>query len=407
MAETRSDVKRPGGNGGIRVTDRWGYEYSTEGRSTNEIRHDIDMTRSEMSDTVNELEDRLSPQYVFHQVLDSLKTEATQSAALRTLRDHPMPLLLMGLGAAWYAVDALRAKQAREICPPEGYAAVPVTGYAGAATSVTSGDVTPYLPPGRASADKPGMVDRAKHAASRARDAVSRARGAAMGAKDKASGAASSTASGVSGAAHRAASGVSSAAGSTASAARSAASSTASAARSAAGSVASAGHAVADRTAAAAQRAQQTAAEAAATAREGFFDHPLTFGALIAAAGVAVGMLLPSTRREDRAMGRARDTAVEDLKESGADVADRAARVAQSAVDAASEEAHEQGVAPEDLKAKAAAVAASAKEAAKDEARKQDLTSEDLSREAQQTADTTREDIKRQTPPPPPSSYAA
>lgn len=60
-----------------------------ERRSSEEIRRDIEGTREQMHETVDELEHRLSP----------------RRAARSAVRDHPIPLTLIGLGLVWLTVE--------------------------------------------------------------------------------------------------------------------------------------------------------------------------------------------------------------------------------------------------------------------------------------------------------------
>jgi hypothetical protein len=62
-------------------------------------------------------------------------------------------------------------------------------------------------------------------------------------------------------------------------------------------------------------------------AREGFNflleEQPLLLGVLGVALGAAMGAALPRTEREDRVMGRARDKAVGQAKQRGAEAYDQ------------------------------------------------------------------------------------
>jgi hypothetical protein len=60
-------------------------------------------------------------------------------------------------------------------------------------------------------------------------------------------------------------------------------------------------------------------------------DNPLALGALALAAGVGVGLLLPSTDKEDELLGPARERLVSDARESVREVGNAAKDVANMA----------------------------------------------------------------------------
>jgi ElaB/YqjD/DUF883 family membrane-anchored ribosome-binding protein len=76
-------------------------------------------------------------------------------------------------------------------------------------------------------------------------------------------------------------------------------------------------------------------------------ENPLMLGMVALGVGAAVGLMLPGTYREDRMMGPARDQLVETVQDTAQDLATRAQIVAEGALDAAKEEARNQGLAPE------------------------------------------------------------
>jgi hypothetical protein len=74
-------------------------------------------------------------------------------------------------------------------------------------------------------------------------------------------------------------------------------------------------------------------------------ERPLAVGAMALGLGAAVGMLIPSTYRENRLMGEARDQMVDKVQDTAQDLAHRAQIVAEEAMDTAAEEARNQGLA--------------------------------------------------------------
>lgn len=99
------------------------------------------------------------------------------------------------------------------------------------------------------------------------------------------------------------------------------------------------------------ERAQQVATRAQRQVRRArgrietmIDENPLAMGAVALAVGAAIGMALPSTRQEDRIMGKARDDLVERAEGVAEDAMHRAERVAEEAGKAAEEEAERQNL---------------------------------------------------------------
>ncbi len=98
-----------------------------------------------------------------------------------------------------------------------------------------------------------------------------------------------------------------------------------------------------------AQRAQAQAQEKAQRAKGGFQqalqENPLALGAAAIGLGVAVGLALPSTAKEDEIMGETRDQLVNRAQRSAQDATQRAQRVIGEAKETAEEEARRQDLA--------------------------------------------------------------
>jgi ElaB/YqjD/DUF883 family membrane-anchored ribosome-binding protein len=106
---------------------------------TREIRHEIDETRSEMTETLDAIQDKLKPRNIVANATDRVKTAATEriremadtatdsarqamdytretaGGIAGTVRENPLPYALIGIGAAW-----LIARGARRSTPPRG-----------------------------------------------------------------------------------------------------------------------------------------------------------------------------------------------------------------------------------------------------------------------------------------------
>lgn len=72
-------------------------------RTSEEIRRDIEHTRASMDRTVERIGGRLSPGELFEEALSMVKGEGRGAGDV--VREHPVPLALMGLGLAWLAIE--------------------------------------------------------------------------------------------------------------------------------------------------------------------------------------------------------------------------------------------------------------------------------------------------------------
>lgn len=66
------------------------------------IEEQIAETRSQLSETVEELQNRLSPNDMLEDAINYVKTnEALRRNVVTTIRDNPIPVCLMGIGLIW------------------------------------------------------------------------------------------------------------------------------------------------------------------------------------------------------------------------------------------------------------------------------------------------------------------
>jgi ElaB/YqjD/DUF883 family membrane-anchored ribosome-binding protein len=260
-------------------------------RSSAEIEQEVEATRARLAGTLGEIRDRASPGQLFEQALDYAKQSGGADFARNlgaSVRDNPLPLVLIGAGIAWLMMSDRReggtggADDRRQLAlpPPSGGRSHP--------TSVR------VYPTGESDAGGDSS------AIQRASDALSEA-------KNRAGEAASGLGDSVSGAADRAGEAATSAYRATADAAGSAAESISSGASSAAQRVTEAG-----------RGARDQIGRLGDSTRQGLGwlvrEQPLVLGAIGLAVGAAVGALLPGTEAEDRLMGETRDDLAERTK---------------------------------------------------------------------------------------------
>jgi ElaB/YqjD/DUF883 family membrane-anchored ribosome-binding protein len=98
------------------------------------IRSEIERTREDMSETINEIQHRLSPRHIASQAKESVKeatvgrvkqaarsvsdsasnlAESTRGAAVQvthSVRQNPWPAVLLGAGTAWLLIDRARQR---------------------------------------------------------------------------------------------------------------------------------------------------------------------------------------------------------------------------------------------------------------------------------------------------------
>ena len=84
-------------------------------RSSDQIQRDIERTRAEMSETIDALEQRLSPGDLVDELWNRVKAGETGTNIGATVRDHPVPLALMGLGLGWLAIEKATGSRTEEL----------------------------------------------------------------------------------------------------------------------------------------------------------------------------------------------------------------------------------------------------------------------------------------------------
>jgi uncharacterized protein YjbJ (UPF0337 family) len=300
---------------------------------TAEIRANIEQTRADMSEKIEAIQERLSPQHIKDQVTSTVR-EATigkaedmmrsasegvyeaRSTLMETIRQNPIPAAMVGIGLGWLFMnrrsaphhDQRRYNDAR-------YYDYDARDYGAEGAYRSYGARDPYY-----ERERQGLTGRAAH---RAQDAVGSAAGRAQEAVGHAQHAAG-----------RAAERAQDAVGGAVSQAQDAVGHVANRAQQTASSLAS--------------RTQYQAMRMEDRFESAMFENPLTMGAIALAVGAAVGLAAPGTERENRLMGEARDTLVERAAEVAQDTVEKvqnvAGQVADEAQNTARSAAREQGL---------------------------------------------------------------
>lgn len=336
-------------------------------RSSDEIRHDIEGTRAEFRETVDALERKLSLGQIIDEVWGRVGGRGTAGAAVSsvgdTIRDNPVPLALMGLGVAWLAVD--KATDSGSESDTDRRAPGRVGPYRGAAVHESG----------------PSSMDKAKHKAS---EAVGQA-------KEKAS-AVASKAKGLASDARRKASDATDSLGSSNGEASGNGDSHAwyedaegNGLSDRAGGMADRAHDVADRAREGARRGAEKAKRGLSSAMD---EQPLALGAVAFGLGLASGLAVPTTRWEDRTMGKAADAVKEEAGSLAKGASSDVKRVVESATSAAKDEANRQ---TGQLKVAASSVASEAKQAATREMHDRDLDAEGMKDRANEFRERTKD----------------
>ena len=317
-------------------------------RDTRDIQQDIRGTRSEMSETIDAIQARLSPDNLLGQAVKFFNSENGQDMAnnlSRTVKNNPVPISLIGLGLTWLMMsDRNKQNQYREPSyPRDRYDAS--AGYRAANTPSYGPDYDPDDDPDRA--DCPG-----ERAGAALHEAGQKATAKAADVRDSVTQAATHV-----------------------------------------------GHKINNATDSLREQTAHTADQAKRGLQDALREQPLTLVGAGLALGALLGAGLPSTRREDELMGETRDELLDSAKEAGQKQAEKVRKVANAAAEAAVEEADKNGITPEkgkekmenaidEAKAGAQKIATAATEAGKQEARKQGLTDTGKSHSDESNADT-------------------
>ena len=289
--------------------------------TSREIRDSIRRTRADMDTTVTAIEEKLSPGELAQEAWNLFRGGSSSSVnrILRIAKQYPMPAAIIGLGLGWMVYESSGGDDGR----PASY----------------GGHYSQY-------AQGPTALDSAR-----------------QGARD--------VASDVAGSVRRATEAAGETAGDVVGHARDMASDVADSVRNQASELSRQASELGDQ-----------ARQGVRQARTGFWDtleeQPLVVGAATLAAGLLVGLLLPSTPREDELMGKARDSLIEEVKGLGHEALEKGKQVATAAAETLKQGAEAHGLA--DVADKVRAVGRDVLETVKTEA--ENLTADRVSTEA-------------------------
>jgi gas vesicle protein len=319
------------------------------GRSSREIRSEIDRTRSDMDETFAALDAKLTPKEIGLELWSLFKGGSTTGASKlwQVAREHPMPAAVVGLGLGWLMVESSRKSDAYDGLDRGNYRGYGASSYRQGYAGTGSSGYADYEMD-----EDSGLLSTAKD---KVHDVAGSAKDALSGAGDKVSDLAGQAKEQVSGLGHQVADKAS-----------------------------NLGHQVTDR----ASDLRRQAKTQVRRARVGFWqtmeENPLMVGAATLALGVIVGLVLPSTDKEDELMGETRDQLLDEVKETGQQMLDKSKHVAEAVADKVKVEARNQGLTPEGVVDRVKNVAKEATNTAKEEAKRQNLTPEALTNQGQQ-----------------------
>lgn len=314
--------------------DRSRSTYRGDGRqgqrSAADIERDIEQTRAEMSSTIDEIEERLSPRHIRRQIRNSVNdtidtvqdrfspsnlTHAARGAGrnmFESIKENPIPAILTGIGLAWWARTA--SDQGGNDFRTRYASRYPVRGrsrrYDGSYRSDYYSDEDYYRTGEPMYYGEPGAYP------SRRYDRESDEYGRAYGERSRMD-RAREKAGEMADQAENVADDLKARAGRTM-------------------------HEVEDRASEYAGEAQYQMRNAAHRVEYGtrratswledmMHERPMACGAVALGIGAMIGMALPETRREDELMGRTRDRFVDEMEDTASEYAQKAEHVAERA----------------------------------------------------------------------------
>lgn len=311
MGQATDPLGRPGE---VSPAD-YSYAQSDDGgdyeQTTREIEHEIEQTRAEMSETINAIQERLSPQHIATQAKEAVydatigTAKGVGSNMIETIKRNPIPAAIAALSIGWlfrkstqinneydYGYDysnQYRQMPYRQYAQP-AYQYRTANDYYGASAGYYN--ETDYQPSDyydeadsgtgvgeRISEAASQVKDQARHIAGQAQDAASQVRDRASELR----------------------------------------------------------HDAVEQVEYYGDQIRNQAGEAADWMQQTLHERPMVLGAVAFAIGTAVGMTLPNTPVENRVMGEARDSLLEKVQETAQQTIEKVQDVAQDATQSVKE----------------------------------------------------------------------
>lgn len=290
---------------------------------TEHLRHDIEHRRERMSDTLDQLGDRLNPSRIKQQVKSNIReatvgrvenmarqaadrVNETRDGVLDKIRENPIPAAMIGIGLGWMLFGGRRSQSDHHLHDRQ---AADLTGYAGTGYIGDVSATTPRLQQDDAaggmgaSISEDGsdrVIDRVKGRAATVRDTAADIIGSGREHLSDVGGRASEHVSDV---ANRVS------------------------------------HVASDVAETTRYQAQRSADRLSRTLE----DNPLAVGAVALAIGMAAGFAIPESEREREMMGPARERLMERAREAASDAKERVQEVTERVVDEVSNETRSSG----------------------------------------------------------------
>ncbi len=327
---------------------------SEDNRRPEEIEHDIERTRAELSSNIDAIQSKLTPGQMMDQAIGYARTSLPAdfgSNLNHAVRENPIPVTLIGLGAAWLMASGrqrpgymksgsrVRHDASRDgtvpYRPGSGFASEHGIGFHG------QGDLNDHGVGGHVTGDHDNAMHGAMSSAKESgRNLKNRASETTHNLKERVS----STAQGIKEKVSAAGQGIRE---KTSSMSRSVSDSSASMGERFSNSSSS----MSDRSHRMAEDARMRASNLGHRSQEQYhrakdnFSHmleeqPLVLGVLGLAVGTLLGAMIPATRREDELMGHARDDLFERGQQMAREQAEHLKESAQRVAETAREEAH-------------------------------------------------------------------
>lgn len=341
------------------MTNRYQNGHTTNGQTSEEIRADIEQTRRQMGRKIDTIQDRLDPQNLKQQAQEAVygavndgadamfdylreNSGSISTSLTNTVKRNPVPAALVGLGLGWLLLDSMgsndrRARYDSQRYPIQPYENSPRSEFSEHAYGASETDRYWNTPQGVSqshySTSVDAQADDGKSLGERASDAADKVGDKTSELLHGAQASAAQTKRSVSAGVHDATDYAQDKANRmydrTSSAAHRAEQRVSHSASHAYDQVQEWGSQAGEQAAYMGHQAQRQVQRAGTQIQQTATENPLAFGAVALAVGAAIGLVLPSTRRENQLMGETRDQVMHSAQTVAEDVAQRAQHVAE------------------------------------------------------------------------------